>query len=167
MDLEIRQMRLGDVEFTNEIRNKCLPYLHTNSKNDLATAINWFKANNPYYFIISVDKERVGYFRTDHYSAYNRNIYIGADIHPDKWGLGIAQKAYKQFIPFLFEELNLNKISLEVLSTNERAIHLYKKLGFFLEGVKRQDTRRYPDTYIDSIIMSILREELPNDFIKV
>jgi RimJ/RimL family protein N-acetyltransferase len=59
----------------------------------------------------------------------------------------------------LFTELDLNKVSLEVLETNLRAIHLYKKLGFVIEGVKREEVKTSSGDYVDSIVMSLLKEE--------
>ena len=87
------------------------------------------------------------------------NIYIGADIAPEYTGKGLGYLSYQSFLPYLFDEYGLNKVSLEVLSTNERAIHLYEKIGFVREGVKRQDVVK-KGLYVDSIIMSILRSEL-------
>ena len=63
-----------------------------------------------------------------------------------------------QFIPHLFEKLDLHKISLEVLATNNRAINLYKKVGFKEEGTKREEILK-KDQWVDSIIMSILKPE--------
>ena len=54
--------------------------------------------------------------------------------------------------------IQLHKLSLEVLSTNKRAINLYKKLGFIKDGKKREDVLK-PDGYVDSIIMSLLESE--------
>ena len=61
------------------------------------------------------------------------------------------------FLSFLFNYFGLHKITLEVLSTNERAINLYKKIGFVLEGVKRDEVLK-SGKWIDSIIMSILEK---------
>lgn len=53
--------------------------------------------------------------------------------------MGLGYNCYKKFIPFIFNYLNLHKISLEVLVTNDIAINLYKKIGFIFEGIKRED----------------------------
>ena len=75
--------------------------------------------------------------------------------------MGVATESYKKFIPYIFKTFNLNKISLEVLSDNKKAIHLYKKLGFTIEGIKRQEVLK-KHGYVDSIVMSILKSELEN-----
>jgi diamine N-acetyltransferase len=111
------------------------------------------------FWIIFKNELRVGYFRLSNYYSENKNIYIGADISEEFSGKGIATESYKKFIPFVFEKYNLNKISLEVLSTNKRAIHLYKKLGFKLEGIKREEVLK-KEKFVDSILMSILKKEI-------
>jgi RimJ/RimL family protein N-acetyltransferase len=108
--------------------------------------------------MIILDNNTVGYFRLSNYSKENKNIYIGADIAKEYTGKGIAKDAYNKFIPYAFTIYNLNKISLEVLGTNERAINLYNKLGFVKEGVKREEVLKN-GIWVDSIIMSILKSE--------
>ena len=52
-------------------------------------------------------------------------------------GNGIATEATQQILKYAFEELELNRIFLNVLEDNERAIHLYEKCGFKYEGLFR------------------------------
>jgi hypothetical protein len=112
----------------------------------------------PDYYIILSDDEKIGYFRLTNYSKINRNIYIGADLHPNFWGKKLSYNSYVKFMRYLFDTYELNKISLEVLSTNIRAINLYKKLNFVHEGIKRQEVLKQ-NQFVDSIIMSILKTE--------
>lgn len=57
-----------------------------------------------------------------------------------------------------FGILNLHRIELDVYSINERATHVYEKIGFKIEGVKRENWY-YDHQYYNSIIMSILDYE--------
>ena len=150
-----------DLRFLNSVRNLYAEeFLHDSRTFNLIETHGWYRSNKPDYWIIWEGEERAGYFRLSNHSKENRNIYIGADIHPEFAGKGLGYKAYKEFIVYLFnnEDYNLNKISLEVLATNTRAIHLYKKLGFIQEGCKRQEVLK-GNTYVDSIIMSILKKD--------
>ena len=74
------------------------------------------------------------------------------------WNNGYGSKATQLALKHGFETLNLNRISLQVFETNPRAIHVYEKIGFILEGKLRQRTYRNGH-YIDTLIMSILRSE--------
>lgn len=147
------------LSFLNETRNDyCEEFLHDSRKFSLEQTHEWFDKTNPSYYIIFSGEVPVGYFRISNIDLVNKNLLIGADINKNFCGKGIAYQSYKKFIPILFEMYELNKISLEVLSTNERAIHLYKKLGFVFEGIKRKEILKNGN-WIDSIMMSMLREE--------
>jgi RimJ/RimL family protein N-acetyltransferase len=153
-----------DLPFLNSVRNSYAnKYLHDSRIFTLKETIEWFKKTNPKYYIILKDNIRVGYFRLSNYSKENMNIYVGADISPEFVGLGIGYLSYKKFLSYIFIKYNLNKVSLEVLSTNTKAIGLYKKLGFVVEGVKREEIKK-GGVFVDSIIMSLLKKELNNEF---
>jgi RimJ/RimL family protein N-acetyltransferase len=47
----------------------------------------------------------------------------------------------------------IEKLTLAVFSTNVRAIALYKKLGFAIEGMCHRDIKIPDGTYVDSILM--------------
>jgi len=109
-----------------------------------------------------VDGERIGYFRTSNWVKENNNIYLGADLHKNYRGRGLAYESYMKFIPYISKELDLHKVSLEVLVTNKRAINLYKKIGFIVEGIKREEVYKN-GKWVGSIIMSILIPEFNNE----
>lgn len=159
MDLKFKKICKKDIPFLNSIRNSyASDFLHDSRIFTLNESYKWFETFNPDYWIIFDKSKKIGYFRLSNYSKENKNIYIGADISPKYKGIGYGYLSYKLFIPFIFEHYNLNKISLEVLSTNSIAINLYKKLGFVYEGCKREEVNKN-GIYIDSILMSILKKE--------
>jgi RimJ/RimL family protein N-acetyltransferase len=48
----------------------------------------------------------------------------------------------------------LEKINLTVHGDNTRALGLYKKFGFEIEGIRKRDTRFEDDRYVDSVEMA-------------
>lgn len=70
-------------------------------------------------------------------------------------GKGIGYEAMRLMIDFGFNELNLYRIQLNVISYNEPAIRLYEKLGFVKEGTYRElvfrDGKRY-DLYLYGLL---------------
>lgn len=158
--ITFRKLLIEDLEEFNSIRSSYAnDFLHDSRTFTMEECINWFTSTKPNYFCILLNEKMIGYFRLSNYSKMNKNIYIGADISSKFTGKGYGYEAYKKFIPFLFKEYELNKICLEVLSTNKRAINLYKKLGFKIEGTKRKEVLKN-NVWIDSIMMSILIEEM-------
>ena len=59
---------------------------------------------------------------------------------------------------YAFQELGLHRLSLDVLSCNPRAKHVYEKAGFEEEGVLR-DAEWDGEGYCDDILMAILEDE--------
>lgn len=165
--IHFRPMEFDDCEFLNNVRNECAElYLHNSSKYPLKQTQKWFHTLDIPYYIVFNDADKIGYFRLSNYSKMHRNIYIGMDLHKDFRGKGLAYESYCRFIPFLIKQYNLHKISLEVLVSNQRAYNLYLKLGFVTEGVKRQEVYKN-GTYADSVLMSILKQEVEeNDIYK-
>jgi RimJ/RimL family protein N-acetyltransferase len=159
MKLSFYKITENDLSFVNETRNGyAAEFLHDSRIFTLQEITEWYNKTNPNYWIIfdSDINERVGYFRLSNHSVINKNIYIGADISQKFKNKGYGTEAYKKFIPLLFGFYDLHKISLEVLETNNLAIHLYEKLGFVREGVKRQEVYKNGN-WINSIIMSIIK----------
>ena len=158
--ITFRKIKIEDLVFLNYVRNGyCEEFLHDGRKFTIDKTIKWFEKYTPDWYIIQNDGENIGYFRLSNHSMDAMNIYVGADIVPEHTGRGLGYSSYKVFLPYIFAEYGLNKVSLEVLSTNERAINLYKKIGFIVEGVKREEVLK-KGKFVDSIIMSILRKEL-------
>lgn len=69
-----------------------------------------------------------------HHSAFFQ-VYLGESKSRGK-NLGFA--SLTAVINHAFQSLNINRIWLQVFPDNIRAITLYEKLGFVLEGVERE-----------------------------
>jgi RimJ/RimL family protein N-acetyltransferase len=156
--IAFRELQRSDLSFLIEVRNACREMLHDNKEFGLSQAQKWFEATRPRFYIITVQGEPAGYFRTSNWDNVNRRVNVGCDLRADYRGRGLARAAYPIFLRFLFEDCNMNKVSLDVLEHNDRARRLYHDLGFVTEGVRRQEIRR-DDGYLDSVLMSMLSSE--------
>jgi RimJ/RimL family protein N-acetyltransferase len=89
----------------------------------------------------------------------NRNAECIIDIgEKEYWGKGYDSESLKLLLEYAFKELNLHRVSLRVFSFNERAIHIYNKLGFKKEGVLRESLFRNGKWH-DIITIGILKRE--------
>jgi len=71
---------------------------------------------------------------------------------------GYGQDAIRTLLGFAFGEMNLNRVSLHVLTDHTRAINTYRECGFVEEGRLREAV--YAEgQYHDLLVMSILRQE--------
>jgi len=73
-------------------------------------------------------------------------------------GRGIGTFATQEMLLHAFDDLNLRRVSLGVLATNERAQRLYRKIGFKDEGVLRE-ARAKNGLYTDLVLMGLLSKE--------
>ena len=73
-------------------------------------------------------------------------------------GHGYGSDAIRILLRYAFLEMNLNRVGLEVMSYNERAIAAYEKIGFQHEGRQRETVIR-DGVYYDTLLMGILRRE--------
>ncbi|MFI9592366.1 GNAT family N-acetyltransferase [Nonomuraea sp. NPDC052265] len=74
------------------------------------------------------------------------------------FGKGYGTEAIELVLGHAFATTPLHRISLTVFTFNERARHVYKKIGFVEEGVQR-DTLLWEGEWHDSVTMSVLRPE--------
>lgn len=82
-------------------------------------------------------------------------IFIGAK---ETWGKGYGKDAIRALLTYAFDTLNLGLVQLYSLADNERAIHLYKSLGF-MEEARLRDRSFVEGRWTDHVVMSITREE--------
>lgn len=68
------------------------------------------------------------------------------------WGCGIGKNLLKQSMAWA-DSNGITKITLNVLETNEKAIALYKMLGFEIEGTLRNDKILSDGKYYNTIVM--------------
>ncbi|WP_276357992.1 GNAT family N-acetyltransferase [Cohnella caldifontis] len=101
----------------------------------------------------------IGQVNLDRIDWKNRVGFIGIVIgEKHLLGQGIGTEALKMMVKFAFEELNLNRLELEVYDFNERALRCYLACGFREEG--RLRARQFKNgRYVDVIVMGLLRSD--------
>jgi len=77
-------------------------------------------------------------------------------------GKSYGTKACRLLLKHGFEDLNLKRIYLSVFEGNERAVRLYKKLGFKEEGLFREHCF-INGKFVNLVMMGLLKNELVNE----
>lgn len=89
----------------------------------------------------------------------NRRAILGIFIgDKNYWSKGYGTDATRTLLRFAFEEANLHRVELQVFAFNPRAIRAYEKVGFKLEGVRKQALFR-EGAWHDEHIMAVLEDE--------
>ncbi len=93
-----------------------------------------------YHFAIADEKndEYLGTVSLKNIDMASRTAEYAISLRRKAQGRGIAYSATVQILRLAFEEMGLERIYLNVLSENERAIRLYERIGFILEGEFRK-----------------------------
>ena len=81
---------------------------------------------------------------------------VGLFVHTDYQNQGVGTALMKAVLDLADNWLMLVRVELEVFADNERAIHLYEKLGFEKEGLMRMTTVRN-GRYVDDYKMARIR----------
>ncbi|MEW6718044.1 MAG: GNAT family protein [Chloroflexota bacterium] len=74
------------------------------------------------------------------------------------WGKGYGTETISLMLNLAFGYLNMHRVAIGVVGSNERAIRFYEKAGFVREGVQR-DGYYSNHGYQDFVMMSILEDE--------
>jgi putative acetyltransferase len=83
---------------------------------------------------------------------------LGMMVHPEYWGLGVGSALMEALVSLADGWLNLKRIELDVNTDNPAGIHLYRKFGFEVEGLRRFHS--YGDgRWSDNYFMARVRDE--------
>ncbi|MCN4731366.1 spermidine N1-acetyltransferase, partial [Escherichia coli] len=85
-------------------------------------------------FVVECDGEKAGLVELVEINHVHRRAEFQIIISPEYQGKGLATRAAKLAMDYGFTVLNLYKLYLIVDKENEKAIHIYRKLGFTVEG---------------------------------
>ena len=73
-------------------------------------------------------------------------------------GTGLGEEALRAALKLAFEDMNMERFTLDHFTGNQIASRLYLKVGFQYEGVMRHGGKK-DGRYIDLHLMSMLRDE--------
>lgn len=92
-----------------------------------------------HFAIVDEADEYMGTISLKNIDKINRKAEYAISTRSCAHGKGVAMKATEEILGIAFKELELNKVYLNVLSVNERAVRFYEKAGFSYEGEFVQD----------------------------
>ncbi|MDR7313844.1 GNAT family N-acetyltransferase [Brevibacillus nitrificans] len=106
------------------------------------------------FLVAVVGDQLVGYSRCEgtYLTRFAHKAEFGVCICKAYWGYGIGKNLLKQSLAWA-DSNGIKKMTLNVLQTNEKAIQLYKKLGFEVEGVWKHDRLLSDGNYYHTVVM--------------
>lgn len=106
------------------------------------------------FLVAAVQDEIVGYARCEgsDLKRFSHRVEFGVCVARDYWGYGIGNKLLDLSLHWA-DRSGVEKVTLTVLETNDKAIELYHSMGFEIEGVLKKDRRHANGEYYDTIVM--------------
>lgn len=108
--------------------------------------------------VFTVDGDPVGFTKFYNIDRVNNNCVLGADIHKNHRGRGLARLMWAMMLNVSFMSLNLKRVSLTTADYNVIAQRVYNGLGFKEEGRQVKSLHR-DGQYHDQICMYMLDED--------
>jgi RimJ/RimL family protein N-acetyltransferase len=102
--------------------------------------------------------ELVGEVVLYEWDPHARSCTFRTLIGPRGRGRGLGTEALRLILGHGFEQLGLHRIELVTYGHNLRARHVYEKVGFTVEGVRREAALRDGE-WADEVIMAMLDRE--------
>lgn len=100
----------------------------------------------------------VGEVVLNEFDPDNESCNIRILIGPHGRDRGLGTEAMRLMVDHAFSTTKLYRMELGVFAFNPRAIRVYEKVGFVVEGTRRA-AFRFDDQRIDDVVMSIIRPE--------
>ena len=91
-----------------------------------------------HYAIADKNDEYLGTISLKNINLTDKNAEYAISLRAEAQGKGIAAQATKLLLKKAFEDYNLERVYLNVLADNIKAIKLYEKTGFVYEGEFRK-----------------------------
>ncbi|HYK75296.1 MAG TPA: GNAT family N-acetyltransferase [Pseudoneobacillus sp.] len=109
---------------------------------------------NNLFLVAEVNGRIVGFSRCEgnKLKRMSHKVEFGVCVLKEYWGYGIGKTFLKESIQWA-DSNDIKKITLCVLETNEKAIELYKKYGFEVEGILKKDKILSDGNYYNTILM--------------
>ena len=109
---------------------------------------------NNLFLVAEVNEKIVGFSRCEgnKLKRMSHKVEFGVCVLKEYWGYGIGKKFLKESIHWA-DTNEIKKITLTVLETNDKAIKLYKKYGFEVEGILKKDKILSDGNYYNTILM--------------
>ena len=92
----------------------------------------------------------------------NERVHLGWTMYGSRWwGTHVNPETKLLLLSHAFDDCGFGRVKIQTDAVNERSRAAIAKLGATREGVLRRHTRRADDTFRDTVVFSILRDEWP------
>ncbi|MHB8259407.1 MAG: GNAT family N-acetyltransferase [Bacteroidia bacterium] len=106
--------------------------------------------------ICLTDSTPIGTIELFDFDAHHSRVGIGIMIDESAEHKGYATQALKLLCTYCFEVLLLKQIYCNISASNQKSLHLFKKLDFKEAGLKKQWNKTAQNTFEDEYILQLI-----------
>jgi putative acetyltransferase len=160
-EILIRPVRHEDAEALNELRRRdgvaeFIPSFASERESATRKYIDNFGPND-HVFVAELDGRIVAYAGLHVRDGKMRHsAWLGIAVHDAFFGRGIGRAMMEKLLDLADRWIGITRVDLTVVANNTRAIALYEKLGFVVEGTQRKATY-YDGQFWDVVCMARLK----------
>lgn len=129
----------------------------------------WYKtvlndSSQEVFTVKSAQAKSMGWAQLSDINSVNGSADVGLVVDEAWWNQGIGHDALAALAQYAFEDLRLHRLSAEILTVNLPSIKLFTRLGFQLEGTKREayfTAGRHLDVAFFGLLSSEFQEPEP------
>ena len=170
MSVSIRRATPEDVDFvvglvTHEDVEPFLAAVGSKERNEILADVERSQREPAAFgvFVIEVDGARAGTMRFELVNRRSRIAHLGGlAVHPDFRGGKVADQAARALQRYLFDDLGLHRLQMEIYGFNERALAHAERAGFVREGVRRKAYWRN-ERWVDGVLYGLVAEDLADE----
>lgn len=151
------------VDANRDYLRQWLPWLNSNtevehSKSFIASSRQQYAKWNGVQAGIWHQDELVGMIGYHYWDFSNRKTELGYWLSEHVTGQGIMTKVVRSCIDYAFADLDLNRVTINCATKNDRSCAIPRRLGFQHEGILRQSEWLY-DHFVDWHCFSVLAKD--------
>jgi ribosomal protein S18 acetylase RimI-like enzyme len=117
------------------------------------------ESNNNLFLVAEINEKIAGFSRCEGNKLIrsSHKVEFGVCVLKEYWGYGIGKNLLNESVHWA-DANEIKKMTLNVLETNHKAIALYKKFGFEVEGILKKDKVLSDGNYYNTILMGRFNE---------
>ena len=157
--LQIEDMKIfNDMINDSEIEKMVVGWSKPVTIDEQEKWFNNLNSDSNIRYAIAVNDYAIGSATIRNIDWKNRSASFDIKILLEHGGQGYGKESIKLLLDYCFNQLNLNRISVNILEFNEISQKLFRSCGFQQEGVQREAVFK-EGKYNSLLIFSILRDE--------
>lgn len=165
----LRPFKDGDFPYIEECLKdpEVIKLTGSSSDFDKESILEWYNTRNEQkdrLDLAIVDKTHeilVGEVVVNLYDEKNHSMNFRILVGPRGRNRGLGTEATQLIIDYVFQNTNLNDLTLSVFDFNPRAKYIYEKVGFVIESVD-EAALEFEGEWIDSLNMKLTRKDWLN-----